>query len=251
MAHQFKAALMVATVFAWACACDAATLGGIGTYSPGFDASPDPDGQTLVAITRGGDTLTNIQGATFLGSSGGTGTLYGAANDGTPASSLVALSGLTVSNGQTNMAQTDYSLGATVNPGDGTVFFFGEISTDGQAADAVQVQPLAGGVPISTWVLDIVAGDYGPQSGLMDVTNGVPDIATRLVTFELADFVGGVGTLSGVDGLRLVDNVGGDDFDPNVVGVALAIPEPASIAVWSVIGLGLAGFGYRRFRRKH
>ena len=30
----------------------------------------------------------------------------------------------------------------------------------------------------------------------------------------------------------------------------LAVPEPASIAIWSLIGLGLAGFGYTRIRRK-
>ena len=28
------------------------------------------------------------------------------------------------------------------------------------------------------------------------------------------------------------------------------VPEPASIAIWSLIGLGLAGFGYSRTRRK-
>ena len=27
-----------------------------------------------------------------------------------------------------------------------------------------------------------------------------------------------------------------------------AVPEPASIAIWSLIGLGLVGFGYRRHR---
>lgn len=36
-------------------------------------------------------------------------------------------------------------------------------------------------------------------------------------------------------------------FEINVAE-ALAIPEPASIAIWSLIGLGLAGFGYYRIR---
>ena len=31
---------------------------------------------------------------------------------------------------------------------------------------------------------------------------------------------------------------------------ALAVPEPASIAIWSIIGLGMFGFGYRKLRRK-
>ena len=29
-----------------------------------------------------------------------------------------------------------------------------------------------------------------------------------------------------------------------------AVPEPASVAIWSMIGLGLAGFGVYRARRK-
>lgn len=33
-------------------------------------------------------------------------------------------------------------------------------------------------------------------------------------------------------------------------GFAEVVPEPASIAIWSLIGLGLAGFGYYRTRRK-
>ena len=31
---------------------------------------------------------------------------------------------------------------------------------------------------------------------------------------------------------------------------SLTVPEPASVAIWSLIGLGLAGFGYHRVRRK-
>ena len=41
----------------------------------------------------------------------------------------------------------------------------------------------------------------------------------------------------------IIDNV---QLDANLP----AIPEPASIAIWSLTGLGLAGFGYFRFRRK-
>lgn len=241
--------LAVAILASLTLSAHAATLAGTGTYSPGFDSSPDPDGQTLIAVTRGGVTYTDIQGATFLANAGTTGTLYGAVNDGTPASTAVALSGLKTSNGQTNMAQTDFSLGTTIHAGSSAVFFFGEINVANQDGDLVRVQPLSGGTPIGSWVLDIVATDYGPQSGLMDVTNGVPDIATRLTTFQLEDFSGGVGTLTGVDGLRLLDIVGADDFDPNVVGL-LFIPEPTSIALWSLLGLAFAGFGVRKFRRK-
>ena len=34
------------------------------------------------------------------------------------------------------------------------------------------------------------------------------------------------------------------------VGVAAVVPEPSSIALWSLIGISLAGFGYYRKRRK-
>ena len=30
--------------------------------------------------------------------------------------------------------------------------------------------------------------------------------------------------------------------------VSNVVPEPTSIAIWTLIGLGLAGFGYRRYR---
>ena len=45
------------------------------------------------------------------------------------------------------------------------------------------------------------------------------------------------------------NNAGFDNL--NVTGIisSAAVPEPASIALWSLIGLGLAGFGYRRFRQ--
>lgn len=41
-----------------------------------------------------------------------------------------------------------------------------------------------------------------------------------------------------------------DIFNGAPIVAPAVIPEPASIAIWSLIGLGLAGFGYRRYRRK-
>ena len=184
---------------------------------PGFDNAPaaDPDTQTLVSITRDGVTYTNITGATAATATGGN--TFGAQNDGAPATANDALTGLIISNGMTNVASSDYTLGVTVNAGDDTGFFFGEINTPGQLGDAVTVIPLDGsGNAIGTWSLSITADDYGTQGGLMDAT--VTDIHTRLTSFLLSDFTGGAGILTGVAGLRLVDNVGGVDFDPNVVG---------------------------------
>ena len=42
-------------------------------------------------------------------------------------------------------------------------------------------------------------------------------------------------------------------FSQDLVGqafAALAVPEPASFAIWPIIGLGMFGFGYRKLRRK-
>jgi hypothetical protein len=59
---------------------------------------------------------------------------------------------------------------------------------------------------------------------------------------------------SGVDAIRfIVDQTTFVYREIDVLGnptAAAAIPEPASIAIWSLVGLGIAGFGYRRFRRK-
>ena len=48
-----------------------------------------------------------------------------------------------------------------------------------------------------------------------------------------------------IDDVRVYDGVLTDEEIFN-----LTIPEPASIAIWSLLGLGLSGFGYWRVRRK-
>ena len=61
---------------------------------------------------------------------------------------------------------------------------------------------------------------------------------------------------NGLDGGLGVVAPNGDGFDLQLAAngsgltTEVAIPEPASIAIWSLIGLGLAGFGYYRVRRK-
>lgn len=57
------------------------------------------------------------------------------------------------------------------------------------------------------------------------------------------DFVGVSFYGENQDGAFIVDNV--------QFGSAIAVvPEPTSIAIWSLIGFGLAGFGFRRYRRR-
>jgi len=46
------------------------------------------------------------------------------------------------------------------------------------------------------------------------------------------------------------NNTGLDALTLNGLVADAVVPEPASIAIWSLIGLGLAGFGYYRTRRK-
>lgn len=97
------------------------------------------------------------------------------------------------------------------------------------------------------------------------VAIGFPDMFTGSTTAGFA-FVGNeLGTLSPRTGLanfstsRWID----DSVAPQANNYAFyalseqiiapggtSVPEPTSIAIWSLIGLGLAGFGYYRVRRK-
>lgn len=212
--------------------------------SPGFDTNPELDGQTLTGITGSGTTFTAIQGATAVTSSGSEGIFFDALNEGLPANNTEAFVGLSFTRGRTNMQQTDWSLPLTVNDGDPMGFFIGEISLAGEQGDDVVVQPLSGGTPIAGWTLSINPGNWGAQSSLWNSSNIPASIGARLTAFDLSDFTGGAGTLTGVDGLRLLDP-GPVAFDPNLVGVySTVIPEP------STIGLIFAGFAVVSLSRR-
>jgi len=63
------------------------------------------------------------------------------------------------------------------------------------------------------------------------------------------------GSFSGFDGdiaiLRFSDSLlGATAIEENFDALLQPVPEPASIAIWSLIGIGLAGFGYLRSRRR-
>ena len=55
-----------------------------------------------------------------------------------------------------------------------------------------------------------------------------------------------------LDSFRIANNDGGDITLSNVSAdfSVAAVPEPASVTIWSILGMGLAGFGFYRARRK-
>ena len=59
-----------------------------------------------------------------------------------------------------------------------------------------------------------------------------------------SDPIGTIGGSAGVDAFIVLDATG------NGVQFAAAVPEPASVAIWSLLGLGLAGIGYFRTRSR-
>ena len=87
--------------------------------------------------------------------------------------------------------------------------------------------------------LDFVSDSFADGS-LVDAVASVDGVVVDTYTFDLNNNGGELfmelGTLE--TGM-LIDNFS-----------VTATPEPTSIAIWSLIGLGLAGFGYRRLRRQ-
>lgn len=84
---------------------------------------------------------------------------------------------------------------------------------------------------------------------------GSPDAAAGSTQVTIIDSVARLAT--GVTAIRFTmfddPNEGGNEVgvlrEFDVFGVATAaVPEPTSIALWSLLGLGLAGVGYRRLR---
>ncbi|MCA9267537.1 MAG: hypothetical protein KDA41_03660, partial [Planctomycetales bacterium] len=99
----------------------------------------------------------------------------------------------------------------------------------------------------------------GPSGGLFynaaqfDLLKQIHDAGTGSIeigdlTWEFAAGLGGTAGLSGSGGdFSLVLNAAGGT---GLVGSSAEVPEPASIAVWSALGIVLAGFGFYRTRRK-
>ncbi len=90
--------------------------------------------------------------------------------------------------------------------------------------------------------------DLGDADAVLDVFNNggeaeIGDLIWRQ-TSSLSQTEGDVVAVG--DGFSLQLDASGN----GVIGAPAVVPEPASIVIWSLIGLGLAGFGYYRNRRK-
>ena len=70
--------------------------------------------------------------------------------------------------------------------------------------------------------------------------------APGLAPGDIANFWIGITVPDDIDGVLDGQAV----FTLRQLGSVAAVPEPASIAIWSLIGLCFAGFGYYRTRRK-
>ena len=137
--------------------------------------------------------------------------------------------------------KVDLRLGTISRPG-GTFTF-----TDIYSEVAVQTQDWNGGDWV-TWTYDtpqpLTAGvEYGVITDAMNFgswQNG--GIAYRYRTGDLlanGSLINRGGEITNSDLVFVAD-----------LSAAAAVPEPASVAIWSLLGLGLTGFGYYRVRGK-
>ena len=211
-------------------------------YSPGFSGAPASEpGQTLERIRIDGSPVFRTpSGATFVSSTDNTSNIrfWAPTNESDPGSKAAALTGLGYTTGVTNTGDNlIFDLNTTVDD-DFTRIFLGEISISGQLGDTITVTPLDGSNnPISTYSLNIADTDWGDQSLFWDPNSAggsIPNIAGRLVSFQLSDFSGGTGPLTGVERILLSGNT---DYDPNVVGTleaGLLNASPAAAAAYSL-----------------
>jgi hypothetical protein len=98
------------------------------------------------------------------------------------------------------------------------------------------------------------AGTNYPLFGPTSVNGFVPSIdntnsgATQIANaIKLTGLTGSSFTITGVNGAALDGRARPNGFQ--IVSLQV-LPEPASLAVWSLVGVVLAGFGYFRLRRK-
>lgn len=206
---------------------------------------PDTVDAEIVDFTAGGltyDKLVFFQATSVNNTS----QPFAASSSPTPPSTVAAVlemvSSPFITQGKANAQTVDYLItGRALDASEDRTFFMYELNLNGQVGDDLVVYPMAGGTPIPGWSLAINTSDYGSQSPLFDIS-WLSNVGVRGVAFSLADFTGGGGALTGVDGLRFYDAQGG--WDP--ISVGMSVPEPSMFALAAIGGLLLA---IRRRRR--
>ena len=154
---------------------------------------------------------------------------------------------------------SDGTNGALTSPKIDVIGLFSNaFNTVGAGVELDVVSPVADPFNIYLW-----GAGFRVDEGTLEATiGGASDSDTTLnqgstrspgILYTIAvdpDFIGQPVNLN----LSMTDDGTGDFSHVSIAGVAVdtarAVPEPASVAIWSILGLGLACFGYYRARRK-
>jgi hypothetical protein len=224
-----------------------------GIDSATFLGSPGADDPAILdSITVDGVIYDDLVGAVASGPSGsslGSERYFTVGDD--PGTSTAALSSLTLTDGVLNIDNgVEFDFGVPVALDD--ILFITELQTAGSGpSDDITIAPIdAAGDPIGTYSRTL--NNIGADGGILrtaDISRSVntdPDDVLEGArfygsTFTLEVFVGnGTGDLSLAEGITVLDGQGTD-----VSAVGRVIPEPASLAL-----LGLGGLGSLTRRRR-
>ncbi len=194
---------------------------------PGFtgiwDHDADPRPQRLVAVEHDGQRYPSLRAAVGA-TSPEPPTMFGSQREGLPLNLAAAVADLDVTSGARDIRQLDVTLAESVDTNDLAGFFIVQGHGPGAPSLAVTVLPLdADGKPIGDWSLSLQQGRFSKPLGKVQDTSG--HFTPRVATFTLGDFSGpdsskpdAARPLTGVHGLRLIDNDGAADFDLTAVG---------------------------------
>ena len=241
--------------FLFAALAHAATpIDSITTNPPGvaFDNTVD-----VTSVTVDGNTFSNLLGPTSAGLTGAPPASFdffwgSNAVAVEPLTPLGAVGGSDLSNGILNPGNTGQGLLNVIFPE--TVYEF-----NGGGADLFLFNPDAGAAN-ETWSLQAIIGGTvedpilaGHVVNFTDADFADLDIAISHQRNSAGDFTQDVfGTALSISDFGVGQLIGlqvnTPNGDPSAI-LAQAVPEPASIALWTLIGLVGLGYGYRRWKQ--